>query len=119
MGAVWHLIEKLLSRAKRLIGFSVFTLILIFAHEGPLWACSSNSECPSPVLPSSPNFPCESAICNLASGQCEDQLNDGATCNDGNLCTTPDSCLGGVCIAGPTQANGTACSDNNLCTSGD
>ena len=39
-------------------------------------------------------------------------VEDGADCDDGDLCTIPDSCVGGACIAGQLKE----CSDDNPCT---
>src|SRR5215475_10440693 len=36
----------------------------------------------------------------------------GASCEDGNLCTTGDSCIRGVCVGGPPPN----CADTNPCT---
>src|SRR5262249_27226304 len=33
-------------------------------------------------------------------------------CNDGNACTTADTCAGGVCVGGPAPN----CNDSNACT---
>jgi uncharacterized repeat protein (TIGR01451 family) len=44
---------------------------------------------------------------------------DGAPCSDGNTCTGPDACSGGVCVGGPKvcacQSNAD-CDDHNPCT---
>lgn len=42
---------------------------------------------------------------------------DGTPCNDGNACTTNDTCNSGACIG--TPATGTSCSDGNACTQSD
>jgi hypothetical protein len=39
-------------------------------------------------------------------------LPNGSSCDDGNPCTSSDSCLGGLCAPGPTVS----CDDNNPCT---
>ena len=47
---------------------------------------------------------CQIAQCNAQTGQCEvvpDE--DGTACEDGAFCTVSDSCLGGVCEAGPAN----------------
>lgn len=38
--------------------------------------------------------------------------NDGALCEDGDICTGPDSCLAGSCSPGPPVS----CNDSNPCT---
>src|SRR5207249_1822049 len=43
---------------------------------------------------------------------------DGATCDDGESCTTNDVCSGGVC-AGTMVGDGEPCDDGNACTAGD
>ncbi|HET8945343.1 MAG TPA: choice-of-anchor L domain-containing protein [Candidatus Polarisedimenticolia bacterium] len=44
---------------------------------------------------------------------------DGVPCNDGNACTSPDTCSGGACVGGPNvcacQSNAD-CGDDNPCT---
>jgi hypothetical protein len=90
---------------------------------------------------------CHSAgVCAPATGICSNPtLANGSTCNDGNACTTIDSCQAGVCTGGspkvctasdqchvagvcntgtgacsnPAAANGVACSDGNGCTLAD
>ncbi len=42
---------------------------------------------------------------------------DGASCDDGNACTTTDVCQAGACVG--TPANGAACDDGDLCTVND
>jgi len=39
---------------------------------------------------------------------------DGTPCNDGNVCTPNDSCLGGVCVPGSAVC-GTACGSGGVC----
>ena len=56
-------------------------------------------------------------ICDLATGLCSNPTKpDGAPCDDGNACTTADTCSNGTCVGGPATANGTACSDADACT---
>ncbi|GMV41359.1 MAG: hypothetical protein AMXMBFR64_30750 [Myxococcales bacterium] len=40
------------------------------------------------------------------------QVNNAAPCDDGNACTTSDSCSGGVCVGGVAPD----CNDGNVCT---
>ncbi len=42
---------------------------------------------------------------------------DGTPCDDGNPCTAPDACAGGVCVG--TNDDGAACDDGNACTAPD
>ncbi len=53
-------------------------------------------------------------------------VGDGGACDDGNACTTFDTCSAGVCVGGPsicnpctTQDAGTTCDDGNPLTHGD
>ena len=57
--------------------------------------------------------------CDPASGVCSNPPKpDGATCDDGNACTSGDACQRGVCVGAPVD-DGTPCDDGNVCTSGD
>ena len=87
-------------------------------------------------------------ICAKATGMCSNPVvGDGNLCNDGNGCTTSDTCMTGVCTgampvvcmasdqchaagtctnvggagmcSNPPIANGMGCNDANLCTTGD
>ncbi|TFH24133.1 MAG: hypothetical protein E4H03_04410 [Myxococcales bacterium] len=53
---------------------------------------------------------CTNDSCNPATG-CVN-INNAASCNDGNACTTVDQCVGGSCT-GSTPPN---CDDSNVCT---
>ncbi len=84
-----------------------------------------------------PLQPCQ--VCNVAVDPGAWTLNDSATCDDGDSCTTNDACRAGVCLgialycddenectddaceAGAcVQTNNTAtCDDGDLCTGGD
>lgn len=44
---------------------------------------------------------------------------DGTGCDDGNACTTSDTCSAGTCVAGPPAADSTPCDDGNACTQTD
>jgi parallel beta-helix repeat protein len=83
--------------------------------------------------------------CNPATGYCSNPASaNGTPCDDGNLCTTNDTCLSGVCggsakvcaasgacftggacdpltgaCTSTPAANGTACNDGNACTQTD
>ncbi len=50
--------------------------------------------------------PCLKAVCNTgmyqgAVGTCVVVPNDGASCDDGQFCTTKDTCMNGTCVGGP------------------
>ena len=107
-----------------------------------------NGQCqagPQKTCPASTD-PCKVNVCNPATGDCVTQnAPNGTVCEDGNLCTTGDTCQGGQCQAGPQKTcpastdpckvnacvpatglcvtqnapNGTVCNDNNLCTTGE
>src|SRR5207247_9810629 len=53
---------------------------------------------------------CNDDSCNSSTG-CVHATNSDP-CNDGNACTTNDTCSGGACVGGP----GPNCNDNNVCT---
>ncbi len=56
--------------------------------------------------------------CNPATGVCSNpEKPNGTTCNDGKVCTNPDTCQAGVCAG--TPLNGTTCDDGNACTQTD
>jgi fibronectin type 3 domain-containing protein len=56
----------------------------------------------------------DQGTCNPQTGYCSfPQKPNGSTCNDGNLCTTNDSCQNGACTGGPALV----CNDGNACTS--
>ena len=55
---------------------------------------------------------CTADACNPASGACVySQLDNGASCDDGQLCTEKDSCSKGTC-----KGVNTVCDDSNPCT---
>ncbi|MBN2802845.1 MAG: CRTAC1 family protein [Deltaproteobacteria bacterium] len=84
-------------------------------------------------------------VCDGTTGKCSNPVkNDGATCDDGNMCTESETCISGVCEGGtqitclPTDAchlvdscnpavgcveipaaDGTSCDDGNPCTMSD
>jgi hypothetical protein len=53
--------------------------------------------------------PCTVGTCD--DGQCSYVDNDGASCDDGDLCTVDDICQGGLCAPTPLD-----CDDGNACT---
>jgi len=62
---------------------------------GPTWTftteCSVHDDCDDAN-------PCTIDVC--AGGTCDHVPDDGAWCDDGDLCTGPDGCVGGTCQAG-------------------
>ncbi|MBP47926.1 MAG: hypothetical protein CMH53_08290, partial [Myxococcales bacterium] len=58
------------------------------------------------------NNPCTVDTCVAQTGQCAFQsFPDGAMCDDGDICSTSDSCLGGLC-----KGKAKNCDDANSCT---
>ena len=55
---------------------------------------------------------CTVDACDAQTGKCVFQPLDDGECDDGNLCSLNDTCLGGSCKAGPPPP----CSDGNPCT---
>lgn len=56
---------------------------------------------------------CNLGTCDEGTGDCvATVLEDGAVCNDGNECTTDDTCQSGNCTAGAPLV----CDDGNACT---
>ena len=54
---------------------------------------------------------CTDDSCDEAGDQCV-HTDNTAPCNDGNACTTTDTCSGGACLGGPALN----CNDGNVCT---
>ena len=55
---------------------------------------------------------CTKDVCDAKTGACKhDNLNDATACDDGDVCTTFDTCNGGKCAAGKGK-----CDDGNPCT---
>jgi hypothetical protein len=64
-------------------------------------------ECPAP------SSACAAVQCQPSTGQCFEVSMPGAPCDDGDICSTQDTCLsGGVCVGGPPVL----CTDGDLCT---
>ena len=99
-----------------------------------------------PVVCDVPDQCHDAGTCNPATGTCSNPAKaNGTTCDDGNACTTADTCEGGTCVAGtpvvchaqdqchnvgtcdpasgtcsnPAKPNGTTCDDGNACTTAD
>src|SRR6185503_16513171 len=63
---------------------------------------------------------CFVSTCDEASDQCISVIgNDGAPCDDQNVCTSGSTCSGGACTGGVPANEGQACDDGSLCTTGD
>jgi len=76
------------------------------------WNCiiapNSKVECEPPA-----DDLCLKALCQPATGECElEAINEGATCDDGSLCTISDVCIEGEC----TGQEELECNDGNICT---
>ena len=74
------------------------------------------------VCDSGADTACQKSVCAPATGTCSLQAVSGTVaCNDGDPCTTSDSCLGGLCSGGASvcgceaDADCTGKSDGNLC----
>lgn len=101
---------------------------------------------PTPVVCTALDQCHDAGVCNPGTGVCSNPAKtDGTSCNDGNACTTADTCQAGACTPGtpvvctasdqchdagvcnpgtgvctdPPKANGTSCDDGNACTTGD
>jgi hypothetical protein len=69
--------------------------------------------CPSPDN-------CHVGACDEEAKACiVDSGNNGAPCDDKNLCTGDGVCMNGACINGPPESEGLACDDGNACTTGE
>ena len=55
---------------------------------------------------------CTDDSCDPGTGLCDFVPNTGGPCEDGDLCTGPDTCAAGVCTTGPPLN----CDDANACT---
>ena len=69
----------------------------------PCRVCDKNADCAD-------GNPCTDDICNNFTA-CLNPPHVGS-CDDGNLCTSGDSCVGTICVGGPP----TSCDDGNPCT---
>ncbi|MFT7624591.1 MAG: hypothetical protein ACI9WU_003779 [Myxococcota bacterium] len=68
-------------------------------------------EDPATIISCATDNPCAAGACDPKSGQCAADPTEGAPCDDGDLCTVGDTCVGGVCTA---ESKG--CDDGNPCT---
>jgi hypothetical protein len=79
-------------------------------------SCVSGSpiSCPPRIFPTQ----CHQLVqdCNPANGQCVARPSaDGTACDDGNSCTTKDSCQAGVCTGAPCGPGRACCSTDAPC----
>lgn len=83
-------------------------------------ACTQTDACQSGVCVGTSPLSCAATdqchdigVCDPATGFCSDPARpDGSACDDGNLCTQNDGCVGGQCVGGPALP----CDDQNACT---
>ena len=88
--------------------------------------CTVQDQCVNGVCKGFPNTcgaavndPCKTGVCNEAQKTCVAVAgNDGAMCDDGNLCTMGEKCLAGSCVGGGPANDGVMCDDGNGCTAG-
>ncbi|MBZ5640110.1 MAG: hypothetical protein LAO51_15285 [Acidobacteriia bacterium] len=116
-------------------------------------ACTQTDTCQagacvagSPVVCTALDQCHDAGVCDTGTGLCSNPAKqEGAACNDGDLCTQTDTCQAGACIGSnpvvctpldqchdagvcdtgtgacsiPAKQDGTACEDGNACTAGD
>ncbi len=73
--------------------------------------CQSGTCTPAGSLDCDDKNPCTADTCDALSG-CVHAVMDGSACDDGNVCTIGDACVGDVC----TPGKGKVCDDGNACT---
>jgi MYXO-CTERM domain-containing protein len=73
-------------------------------------ASCSGSTCTGQAKVCDDNNQCTTDSCDPATG-CETTPLNSGTCNDGNACTSADSCANGTC-----RGTAVTCNDNNPCT---
>ena len=65
------------------------------------------------------NPPCKiNGNCNPQTGKCDYTYNDGANCDDGDVCTEGTTCSHGICTGGHDTCQGTVCTPGqgqNIC----
>ena len=76
-------------------------------------ACEEGSCVPGPLAECAPSGPCETALCDPATGLCTATLWDaGTSCEDGDACTQEEQCDGdGGCVGEPIEC----AEDGELC----
>ncbi len=81
-------------------------------------ACTTGDQCQNgscvavpTVCDSADDNDCQANLCSASTGECQLTLFNGATCDDGALCTTADVCSGGMCVGTPAT-----CADGDPCT---
>ncbi|MEZ4267219.1 MAG: hypothetical protein R3F39_12645 [Myxococcota bacterium] len=115
--------------------------VLVCEDEGCVVAAGSVVSC----APAAGDGPCKQTVCEPTSGSCVAQLAaEDTPCDDGDLCTIGDRCVGGACAPGgvplvcsgsgpcvsvtcepakgcvtEAAADGSACADDDPCTTGD
>lgn len=88
--------------------------------------CTVQDQCVGGVCKGYPNTcgaaindPCKTGVCNELQKTCVAVAgNDGAACDDNNLCTAGEACSAGKCVGGMPANNGVMCDDANGCTAG-
>lgn len=86
-------------------------------------ACTQTDTCEAGICTGSNSIVCtptnechEAGLCDAGSGICSDPVKpDGATCEDGNPCTLPDTCQAGACQSGPPTDFDADAHVNGLC----
>ncbi len=74
-------------------------------------ACDAGGNCVgTAVTCGAPKGACWSKTCEAASGQCVDNALSGTGCDDGDKCTTQDTCAAGTCAGTPV-----VCASANPC----
>jgi hypothetical protein len=88
--------------------------------------CTVNETCQNGVCgggspnPCAPPGGCFVSSCDEATDTCSAVPgNDGAACDDFNVCTKNTTCLAGVCTFGQPDNDGMACDDGTDCTMGE
>ncbi|MGM0577193.1 MAG: PPC domain-containing protein [Myxococcota bacterium] len=83
-------------------------------------ACADGACAGTPKTCDAPDDPCSAPACDPNSGECVvETLPDGAACDDGDPCTTSETCTGGTCGGATLAPNGTACDDGDPTTAAD
>ena len=109
-------------------------LVVVLQHQSPcisLECCVVDGDCDdfdnctedscvdsvcqhNPVDCSSLDDQCNEGVCDSGTGSCiqDPTPKNGDPCDDGDACTTVDTCAGGSCVGGSAPD----CDDGNLCT---